>query len=298
MAMHTYKKVVAALVFVAFCWVPMREVKAFEPISFLLGTLAICAACAVCAIVGGVVSRVSASFGEDRGRDRARREVVDTRGPGPYVPRAQPLPPEEPEAPPVPGAQPPAPPPAPPVAAGMGGVPPEQAQAAEALLEYTMEAAQSFHGGALNRVLNDVIDKAMVELAKPNVPMEVLNGCLRWAVLLSENQRGIELLHKLIGMDAQPNHCDGYGNTPMAIAIHFCKYKAVVALLAKGAHLKPIGNRIRPLEFARYRFVAARDKPPSDEAFAFEAGHRKILEVINNHVLIYGLEAKPVAQQV
>ena len=290
MAMHTYKKVVAALVFVAFCWLPMREVKAFEPVTCLV-TLAVCAACVA---VGSLFFWLTGSFGEDYGRDRARRGVVDTRGPGPYVPHAQPLPPEEPEAPPVPGAQ----PPAPPVAAAMGAVPPEQAQAAEALLEYTMEAAQSFHGGALNRVLNDVIDKAMNEIVKPNVPQEVLDGCLRWAVLLSENQHGMELLNKVVGMRANVNHYDVYGNTPMAMAIHFCKYKAVVALLAKGVHLKPIGNGIRPMEFARYRFVAARDKPPSDEAFAFEAGHRKILEVINNHVLGYGLEAKPVVQQV
>lgn len=190
---------------------------------------------------------------------------------GPYVPQAQPLPP-------VVNAAPAAPPPSP-----------------EVLLEFTMQAAQSLHSGQLNSVLEDVIRRARAALAAENPSQELRNGCLRWAVLLSHTQRGLDFMTDVINGGADVNHTDEYGNSCMALAIHFCKHNAVVKLLASYAHLKTIGNGIQPVAFARHCFEESQRQLPTNATFAFEVGHRKILEAITNHVLLYGKEAKPVA---
>lgn len=102
--------------------------------------------------------------------------------------------------------------------------------------------------GAMQAVAHDVIAKVYAALALESVTQEKLDVCLRWAILVSNSQCGMELLQKVIAAGGNVNHCDAGGYAPLPLAMHFGRRAAIKMLLQHGAFLEPASAPTAPAD--------------------------------------------------
>lgn len=150
-------------------------------------------------------------------------------------------------------------------------------------LEYITYAVEALHSPRMQLILDDLIEKSRVLLAKQDITQDELNACLRWAILVSRSARGLNLLNQVLEAGAHVNHVDRYGNTPMVLAIQFYMHSAVKKFLEKGVDLAVVTAGVTPDMFARQRLHAAHRTLPSDRAFAMEFEAENVLGAITRY---------------
>ena len=154
-------------------------------------------------------------------------------------------------------------------------------------LDYALYAFSALSTSQPHAILDDIVSKTRALLDAETATQEQLNSCLRWAVLMAGVREGLDLLRNVIAAGADVNCVDAYGNTPIALAAHFCVPRAVEELLRHEVNLQASDDdSMHPAAYARQLFVAVQTLLPSDEAFALRAGYRSILEMITEAKMV------------